>query len=88
MTDRRQKSVNSNLYPNLPYLPASFSVQDVTVYVMSQNILKFFQLCIRMKLRARTILNEKPVVADERGEVGGHKHVNDGDELGGIDSVA
>ena len=88
MTDRRQKSVNSNLYPTLPYLPASFSVQDVTVYVMSQNILKCFQLWTQMKLRGRTILNDKPVVADERGEVGGHKHVDDGDKLGRIDSIA
>ena len=30
----------------------------------------------------------KPVVADEGGEVGGHEHVDDGDELGGIDGVA
>ena len=30
----------------------------------------------------------KPVIADERGEVGGHEHVDDRDELGGIDCVA
>ena len=31
---------------------------------------------------------EKPVVADEGGEIGGHQHVDHGDKLGGVDGVA
>ena len=31
-------TISSRAARNLPYLPASFSVQQLTVYVMSQNI--------------------------------------------------